>query len=941
MKLFKFIVILLILLSSVKDYAQHRIVLKAEVDLETKIIAAEQELDYYNDSDVPLNAIVLNDWNNAYSAKDTPLARRFSDEFTRSFHLANDEERGNTNILSIIGPEYTSLHYTRPPEHPDLVLVTLQNPVMPHQRIRLKITYLIKIPSDRFTRYGYNSNGEMNLKDWFLMPARFQDQTFTTYSNENLDDAANAASDYTLLLTVPKNKEITSDLNQIRTEEKAEKTIYTFEGKNRHNFSLVISPFINYSSYKNTITEVVTDIKSNRVTEIQKAILIDKIVLFVNDNVGGFPHEKITVSQLDYDRDPFYGLNQLPAFLAPFSDDFLYEIKFLKTYTNNFLKSSLQLDPRKENWIYDGLQMYLIIKYIEENHPDMKMMGNISKFKLLKSFYLTNIEFNGQFNYLYLLMARKNLDQPIGDAKTTFIKFNEQIAGKYKAGLSFNYLDQFLGDATLTIAITDFYSLNKKQQTTEYDFETILKSRTDKNIDWFFNTLVHSRELIDYRFGNVVRSKDSLTVTVENNQKATVPISLYGFKNGKIVFKEWLENIKTDSTFTIPRNGADKLALNYTDEVPEYNQRNNWKSLKGFFVPNRPIKFNLMKDLEHPYYNQIFYVPDFEYNLYDGLALGMRLHNKSLLDKPFSYDVTPIFSFKTQSLIGSASVAYNQQIRDSRLYNIRYGMSSSYYHYAPDAAYLKLTPSVTFRFREENLRNNKKRFIGLRYVMVDREKSIFTMDKNNENYSVLDIRYGSTKTEVTNHFSFLTDVQVSNAFGKFSGQLEYRHLFDNNRQVNLRFYGGTFLYRKTDSDFFSFATDRPTDYLFDYNYYGRSESSGLFSQQLIIAEGGFKSKLDIPYANQWITTVNGSFNIWNWIELYGDAGMVKNKYSDPKFIYDSGIRLNLVTDYFELYFPVYSSNGWEIAQPNYNEKIRFIVTISPGTLLNLFTRKWL
>jgi hypothetical protein len=38
------------------------------------------------------------------------------------------------------------------------------------------------------------------------------------------------------------------------------------------------------------------------------------------------------------------------------------------------------------------------------------------------------------------------------------------------------------------------------------------------------------------------------------------------------------------------------------------------------------------------------------------------------------------------------------------------------------------------------------------------------------------------------------------------------------------------LYNNSNSDFFSFALDRP-DYLFDYGYYGRSESSGFFSQQ--------------------------------------------------------------------------------------------------------------
>jgi hypothetical protein len=53
---------------------------------------------------------------------------------------------------------------------------------------------------------------------------------------------------------------------------------------------------------------------------------------------------------------------------------------------------------------------------------------------------------------------------------------------------------------------------------------------------------------------------------------------------------------------------ADKIVLNYKNEVPEYNLRNNWKSLQ-VFPNNRPIKFVFMKDLEDPYYNQALYVP--------------------------------------------------------------------------------------------------------------------------------------------------------------------------------------------------------------------------------------------------------------------------------------------------------------------------------------------
>ena len=347
-----------------------------------------------------------------------------------------------------------------------------------------------------------------------------------------------------------------------------------------------------------------------------------------------------------------------------------------------------------------------------------------------------------------------------------------------------------------------------------------------------------------------------------------------------------------------------------------------------------------MKDLEDPYYNQILYVPSLGYNLYDGLTPGLRLHNKTILEKPFIFDINPSYSTKSNNLSGSGLFVVNHNFRNSKLYNARYSFSGSYFHYAEDASYLRLNPTLQLRIREANFRDNRKQLILFRQVIVNKEKSALILDNLPDNYSVFDARYINTKTEVTNHFNLATNIQFSGNFGKIISELEYRKLFENNHQINLRFYAGTFLYNKTQSDFFSFALDRPTDYLFDYNYLGRSESTGLFSQQYIIAEGGFKSKIATPYANRWITSFNASYSIWNWIEVYGDVGLIKNKGTKDQFVYDSGIRLNLVTDYFELYFPVYSNNGWEVAQNNYNEKIRFIVTFSPKTLINLFNRKW-
>ena len=911
-----------------------------EVDNEKKELTVNQELSFFNQTNDTLTNIVLNDWMNGYTSKNTPLAARFSDEFGRSFHLAQEKERGRTSAITITDESQTLLTWEIDKNNPDVIQIRLKEKLLPNQKAIFTLSYTVKIPSDKFTKYGYSENGKMYLRNCFLIPARYDNKGFVKYDNLNLDDCANGLSDYDVEIKIPQNFDLDSDLKEIQKETINGFNVYHLTGKNCLDFIFFIDEKKDFEIYRNNNFEVISNLKDDRLNDIQRAIIIDRIVNYVSENLGKYPQSKITVAQADYDRNPFYGLNQLPLFISPFPDEFLYEIKFLKTYLNNYLHNTLRLDPRKDNWIYDGIQVYIMMKYIEEYHPDSKMMGSVAKLKMLKGYNMVSLNFNGQYSYLYMLMARKNLDQPLSNPKNTLIKFNEKIASKYRAGLSFRYLDSYLQNEVVSNSIKQFLVLNRTQQTQRKDFENILTTYSPKKIDWFFDKIIDSRDIIDFKFDKVTRTKDSISFSLKNKTETNVPISVYGIKDKNVVFKKWYYTITTDSIYTIPRNDAEKIVINYKNEVPEYNLRNNWRSLNSLRVTNRPIKFIFFKDLEDPYYNQVVYIPTLEYNLYDGFLPGIRFHNKTILDKQFTFDLNPTISTKAQSLSGKGFIYYNQFNRDSNLYHIRYMMSGHYLHYAPDAYYTKLAPTVFLYYRPDDFRDNRKQTIVIKEIIVDKQKTAFTVSENSENYQIFNAKYIDTKTEVTNHFSFLGDFQYSTVFGKLSTEIQYRKLFDNNRSLNLRLFAGTFLHNKTTSNYFDFGLDRPSDYLFESEYLGRSETTGLFSQQSIVADGFFKSKLETRTANRWMTTVNAGYSIWRWIEGYGDIGLIKNADIEPKFVYDSGIRLNLVTDYFELYLPVYSNNGWEIGQQNYGERIRFIVAFRPETLISLFTRKW-
>ena len=230
----------LLVLTSISSFAQHQSKMIVELVPTTHTLRVQQEITFNNQTNDSLNSIILNDWNNAYSDKNTPLAKRFSDEFYRGFHLASDSERGETSNLTILNNDKLFLSWTRTPENPDLITVNLREKLAPHQSVTLYLTYFSKIPSNEFTKYGYATNGNLNLKNWYLTPARYENNDFVKYSNSNLDDIANSSCDFYIQFKIPKEAVLTTDLVIAQQVEEKNQISYFLEDSNRTDFRLFI-----------------------------------------------------------------------------------------------------------------------------------------------------------------------------------------------------------------------------------------------------------------------------------------------------------------------------------------------------------------------------------------------------------------------------------------------------------------------------------------------------------------------------------------------------------------------------------------------------------------------------------------------------------------------------------------------------------------------------
>lgn len=935
MKKFGFIFLWTIFFITVAKAQTNTIKIQARLFVETNTINIKQYIYYTNTSKDTLKTIQLNNWPNSFRNRKTKLAKRMLEDYDRKFHFAKAHQRGFTNIISI-SVNYHAANYGYLKNKSDIITINLEQALPPSKSLEIIATYKVKLPDISLTGYGASKNNYY-LKYWYLIPAVYNNHKWQSMENINLNDLYSLPYNYEVDFAAPPEFQLTTNLIVATSFVRKQQKHYVMHCNTTSDAEIYLQYDKNFEKFVTKDIDVYTDIPSKNLNKTLKKEILNRQVAFIESYLGKFPYPKIVLTQVAYQKNPLYGFNQLPKFVSPFNDTFEWDMKIFKTLVKKYIDRSLIFNLRNDAWLPNGIQTYLMMHYVATYYKDVKAIGNLSKFWLIKKFNISKLKFNGKYPFVYQFAARKNLDQALSTRNDSLSNFNRKIVNKYKAGMGLQYLDAYLGD---NVVKKTFKLLDKKyllQKVNSKEFETLLKSKTNKPLDWFFKDYIHTSKKIDYTITKAVPIGDSIAVTIKNKRNITTPVILYGIKNKNILYKRWYTGIDSFKTVKIPKKNIDKVVLNYQNLYPEYNLRNNWKKLhKTLF--NRPVQFRFLKDIEDPNYNQIFYNVYGNYNLYDGLLLGPRIYNETILKKNFIYKITPTYGFRSKTLTGSFSMLYKFLPEKSDIYKFSMGISGSSFHYAPNLLFNKLTPFISIDFKRKSLRDVGGKSLMFRLVNVNREKNIFSNPTEIGNYNVFNIRYGYSKPEIIRDFRYYLDLQLENNFSKVSLDLRYRKLTNKNRQIDFRLFAGAFIYNNTKGDFFSFALDKPTDYLFDYNYLGRSETSGFLSQQLIINEGGFKSKLSHNFANEWMLTTNQSISIWRYIEVYNDLGLVKDHGRKIHFLYDGGIRLNIAHELFEIYFPFYSNNGWEIAQHNYNTKIRFILTTDIGSFIKVVKR---
>ena len=920
-------------------WSQTNYSLDVSLKVAEETLQVSQTIEYVNAENKALNTLYLYDWANSYQGAPAPLANHLANEFNRSFYISSNSKLGYSQ-MEILGASNIS-SWSRLADQLDIIKINLDKELEPGDTLKIDLKYLVKIPDDKFTGVGINSSKGILLRDLFISVAPRYDGEWLLNSNLGFRDYSGTPSNYEFNWEYPATYTLLSNLSEKSSQSKSSTNTKTsrFIDKNISSPEFVFDLKDSFKTIK--ISEnfsIVTDILPNKNADVDFEASLQRIVAFTKKTLKPLPNKKLLVLKKDYARNPLVGITQALAFLNPFPDDFIYETRFIKAYLASYLNELFTINKRKDHWITGGIQTYVMIKYVDAFYPDSKFLGDLYKFKIVgvrpfNSYSAAKIGFNESYSFIAEFGEHANRQQQDTLGKERLTKSNELYTIPYHVGSGLIYLDSYLGDDVLVKAIKTF-----SETRGTVSLNQVLKEKTNKNVQWFFDTYLTDREAYDLSIKNVIKGKNEIRLTVSEENSKPVPFKLDLIQDDKIISEQWIHHSGKDTILQLKSLDADFVAINSNRFLPEKNRPNNWKYLKsssGF----KPLQLTFYGDSENLKRNQLFYHPISDFNAYDGFTGGMRIYNTRVKNQPFEIDLHPQYSFKEQSFVGFFRTRYRFINHKSKNYLNQVFLTGKSYHYNTNLRYTSLQPSFSMYFRPFDLRSNKRQLFNISWYNVfrDRDPNIQTAP----DYSVLSLLHRYNNSDAVNVFSTNSNFEASNKFGKIYFSSNYRKLFPSGRQFAIRFFAGKFLWHNTkETQYFDFNLNRSPDYLFRYDYLGRSEDSGIYSQQFVPAEGGFKAFFDQSSANDYMASINASIGLWKWIEFYGDVGILRNKSLSAVTYFDSGFKFSLVPDYFEIFFPLYSSNGFEPTQSRYATKIRFIFTPRLSTLSSLFTRKW-
>lgn len=914
------------------------IYIEAKLSSDKKRLQVNQELVYYNNSNTVLDTVKLLNWVSAYKKRGTSLVYRKLEDRNTDLHFAEKKELGKVLSLKIQDSDQEIPVNAISEEN---IFLPLKKVLQPGEQVKLKLQYEIQLPDKKFTGYG-TSDKNVALKYFFIVPDRFDPDNNSKRDYHDIEESVSFNTYWTINFDIPINYFIESNLQQFQMN--------SFKGYLDSDPEFLISQN-EHPSITIDNEDVKTEIKFGyNLTPEQKQNLEFYLPLhlkFIKDRIGTLP-SRIFISDKFRAKEDFFGNNDITFWkfrFQLFNDAQKTDLDYFGIVAKKVLDESIITDKQDDHWFKNGLKSYLEIQYLKKFYNDTKLLGSLPETKIfgikpLKLFYASDVKLIERYGLTYQYIMSQNLDQKIDEKYTVLSNFNDMAISSFETGTLFNYSADKMGYENFDRLVQNFIAKNTDKQVNPNDFIKELAER-DKRTSYLTDFLQHKNR-VNFKLKRFQKDGDSLHIKINKNTPSNIPVKLQTESKDGETKEYWVETEENEKTkiFSIPAENVNKITLNDDYIFPEANYRDNFLYAKGFFSNMRKIKLKLIKDIPNPEFNEIYISPRVRFsNTYDKFLIGFNFKNQSFFDQKFLYSFTPTYSTGTGKLTGSGAVAYSFLPAESIFRSITFGVSGSYFHYDFDLAYRKGSVYSNFNFRK-NPRSTVSRTIGMSYNYFARDLSPLMIANNDyDKYNLWSIGYGYNDSQSIHEKSVGVNTQWMEDFHKVNAEAFYRWEFAPRQKLSVRLFAGYFIKNNTRNNTFNYGISRVSDYSFSYNLLGQSATGGLLSQQYILADGGFKSFIP-GTVNKWITSVNVDSSVWKIFHVYADAGVYDNKNQSTKFIWDSGIKVRVIPDFLEIYFPIQSSLGFEPGFKDYGRRIRYTLILNLSSIINAARRGW-
>lgn len=971
--------LLLISATYAQEYFQQEVNYKMDVSLDdvNHEITAFEEIEYHNNSKVVIDTVFFHLWPNAYKNKKTALAQQILKDGQTNFHYANNENRGYIDQLDFkVNDQRVVWEYWNGNE--DIVILILNKPLNPGTKIQISTPFHVKIPLGVYSRLGHLGES-YQMTQWYPKPAVFDANGWNPISYLSQGEFYSEFGTYDVSITLPKNyvvgatgdlqnekeiawldslsaiglkkystnieeEEATSDessklktSNNLETEndttlnfpasDKELKTI-RYTQSNVHDFAWFADKRFHVLSGEVELPNTGKKVKTWAMFTDRHAEYWKDAIEYINDGLyyyskwnGDYPYEHCTAVDgaltagggMEYPNITVIGSVESARSL---------ETVIVHEVGHNWFYGILGSNEREFPWMDEGINSFNEYRYIKTKYPSNFIASDSIVNSALGKLVGLNEYKHREENYLlYLLNASEGLDQACGLHSCKHTPLNYGIMVYTKTALAFEYLQAYLGEEVLDRAMHNYFETWKFKHPQPKDLQESLEKSTTKNLDWFFNELINTNKKIDYSIAKVTSFEDYVEVEIKNKGNIKSPISISAFKDRTVYTTKWLEGFSKTKTLKIEGTGLTKFVLDEKHCIPEINRQNNFYNTQSIFPKIEPLDIDPLWSLEQASKTQVFLSPYLNFNFADKIILGLSIHNKQLIRKPFSYSITPAYSTGQNELIGLASLRYSYLPYSNIFRLIELSSSVEQFNYNASKMYTKAAGKLKINFAKNpgNAPNNHQ--LTLRVHSITKDES--------SDYIISDLTHSYKYKHTLKTVELNTKLQFSKEFTKLSLENVYRYKTKKRGNYQLRLFGGVFLNETKNNDF-HFGLVQQKDYLFEYGILDRAGRDNVLSNQITTTDGGFV--LGNQYmANNYLLSANLQVPLLKPIKGYFNIANISTNGKNSSHL-DSGLILTLIPKRMEIYFPVYLPEGANTE--HYESNIRFLLNVNIQSIVD-------